>query len=386
MEKKYWLQRISHYRNICEYLLKKHHIVLTGWSWFACQEMLDRNHGKTVIDAIKVDDKNGNYNEFNKLMKLGECTEYRSRWNMWYMAQMKKGDTVLIPSFYGDFYLADVAEEINIVSNLPNIKDLFKGFKDDGKHIGLCEEDKLLHYFDEDGNKLDEIIDLGFFIKVDNLVNKKRAFAEALLRTRMKMRQTSGEITDLKNEVEKAKQTDSPIDYIESLYNSELKNSLLQWIQEKITPDGQYSLEDLVQWYLEQCGAEYVNKGHNQRRENRLAGYDEADCDRIAEFPNLGVNIYVQIKKHNDKTDVHAVEQITQYLNAYNSTDDRTSEELPAAVGWVVTTADKFTDDAIKLAEKFRSQGGTLKLITGSDFAWMLLNKGFERFSSFGKK
>ncbi|WP_363667699.1 hypothetical protein [uncultured Succinivibrio sp.] len=62
-----------------------------------------------------------------------------------------------------------------------------------------------------------------------------------------------------------------------------------------------------------------------------------------------------------------------------------TLEEPPAAVGWVVTTADKFSDEAIKLAEDFRKEGGTLKLITVLEFSWMLLNKGFERFSDFGK-
>ena len=287
------MQRISHYRNICEYLLKKHQIVLTGWSWFACKEMAndDRCEGKTVIDAIKIDDKNSGHIEFNKIMKIGGCEKYRSRWNMWYMAHMKKGDTVLIPGFYGDFYLAEVSDEINIVSNLPNIKELFKDFRDEGKKIGLCEEDNLLHYFDADGNKLDEI-DLGFFIKVKNLTNKPREYAPASLRTRMKMRQTSGEITDLKDDVEKARNTDSPIDYQALLFNSDLKNTLLNWIKNNITPDGQYSLEHLVQWYLEQCGAESVYK---YKKKLKPAGFEKTDCDRIAVFPNLGVNIYVQV-------------------------------------------------------------------------------------------
>lgn len=95
------MQRISHYRNICEYLLKKHQIVLTGWSWFACKEMVndDRCEEKTVIDAIKIDDKKSGHTEFDKLMHIGSCEKCKNRWNMWYMAQMKKGDTVLIPSF-----------------------------------------------------------------------------------------------------------------------------------------------------------------------------------------------------------------------------------------------------------------------------------------------
>ncbi|MDY6420838.1 MAG: hypothetical protein SPL03_09895 [Succinivibrio dextrinosolvens] len=72
--------------------MKKHQIVLTGWSWFACKEMVndDRCEEKTVIDAIKIDDKKGGHTEFDKLMHIGSCEKCKNRWNMWYMAQMKK--------------------------------------------------------------------------------------------------------------------------------------------------------------------------------------------------------------------------------------------------------------------------------------------------------
>ncbi|MBD5164972.1 restriction endonuclease [Helicobacter sp.] len=93
----------------------------------------------------------------------------------------------------------------------------------------------------------------------------------------------------------------------------------------------------------------------------------ERDADVIAIFENLKLVLYIQAKFYEDKANKYAVEQINDYRN-YASNDD---DGYPH-IAWVITTADEYNEEALKLATE-----NNIILITGIQFAEMLLNVGF---------
>lgn len=94
---------------------------------------------------------------------------------------------------------------------------------------------------------------------------------------------------------------------------------------------------------------------------------DYADADVVAVFESLGITIYIQVKKHDDKTDVWAVEQISKY----DENQEKNSIDGMTYIPWVVSTADDFKEEAkVKAVEK------GVKLINGKEFARMLAEVG----------
>ena len=79
--------------------------------------------------------------------------------------------------------------------------------------------------------------------------------------------------------------------------------------------------------------------------------------------------MYIQAKLHRGDTDSWAVEQIRAY--AENSSDDNFIEGY-SSIAWVITTADKYSEKALNLANQY-----SITLITGIEFAEMLINIGF---------
>ena len=99
---------------------------------------------------------------------------------------------------------------------------------------------------------------------------------------------------------------------------------------------------------------------------------DYADADVIAVFENLGITIYIQVKKHIDKTDQWAVEQISKYKDQ----QEKRFIDGVSYVPWVVTTADDFTQSARELAKTLH-----VRLINGKEFARMLAEVGVNGIS-----
>jgi hypothetical protein len=90
-EKKYYLHRISHESNASYALLELGYLSL---GWWSCAD-------KDIMGAARDD----GYDSFNKITEEKGISKNRSRWCMWYFAQMKPGDIVIVPKFDGKFGL-----------------------------------------------------------------------------------------------------------------------------------------------------------------------------------------------------------------------------------------------------------------------------------------
>ena len=199
--------------------------------------------------------------------------------------------------------------------------------------------------------------------------NIPRSYAKSDLQSRMKIRQTNSEIydEDLQKEIREVVERYAPIDIHDVIAEGTAK-IILDAIGEYATAG---DVEKLVRWYMRKAGASKVYKPCKPKGKS-----DEdncADADVVAEFDPLGVNIYIQVKKHEDKTGSEAVTQITKYkeLSGENFADDQTH------ILWVLSTADDFTEDAQSLA-----QGNSVRLINGTEFARMLVDVGISDINS----
>ena len=338
--KKYYLHRISHEGNVSYSLIKKGYLTL-GWSAFSSTNILDaaREKGYPNFDIITE--------------QFGE-NHNRSRWNMWYFAQMKAGDTVVVPLYSGLFSVYEVCDVAKSITELEKVFSSLEGIWD--KHIIEWKDHKL---YDADACKK---IDIGFFIKVMPIVeNVPRKLVSGMLISRMKIRTTNADITDIAEFVEtgiKAGKENKPI----TLYG-EVVDSLVEQMRKKIVtvlnPD---KFERLVKWYLERCGASSAWIP----AKNEAGKKDGADADVIAEFDNLKYIVYVQAKWHEGETSDWAVYQINSYKDQKSEGDSAYSYAT-----WVISSAEKFSEQAVADAEE---KG--VRLIDGKEFARMLLDIG----------
>lgn len=340
MEKKYYLHRISHEGNASYSLLGKGYLSL-GWSLFSDTAILAaaRKEGYPDFDVI-TEKKGENHN--------------RSRWSMWYFAQMDIGDIVVVPLYSGVFSVYEVCDRAKNISELESVIPVFEGQWD--KHR-ITWKDSLL--YDEEDKRS---IDLGFFISVKPVVeNVPRKNVSGKLISRMKIRSTSADITDISEYVESgitAGKDKKPItlygDVIEPLVER-MRISIMS----TLNPD---KFEQLVKWYLERCGASSAWIPAKNERGKK----DGADADIVAEFDNLKYIVYVQAKWHEGETSDWAVYQIDSYKNQKSEGDSAYTYAT-----WVISSADRFSDQAISDAEE---KG--VRLIDGKEFARMLLDIG----------
>lgn len=340
MEKKYYLHRISYEGNVSYSLLNKGYLTL-GWSIFADSDVLNsvREDGYSGFDAITE--------------KYGE-NHNRSRWSMWYFAQIKAGDTIVVPQYSGLFSVYEACDKAENIRELENYVSSFDGMWDN--HTIVWNEHRL---FDVNEKRS---VDLGFFIKVKPIIeNVPRKFVGGELISRMKIRTTSADITDIGKYVESginAGKTKKPItlygDVIDPLVECMRKS-----IMSTLDPD---KFEKLVKWYLDRCGA----SSSRIPKKNEPGKEDGADADIVAEFDNLKYIVYVQAKWHKGETSGWAVHQIDSYKNQKSEGDSAYTYAT-----WVISSADKFSTEAVAdAAEK------GVRLIDGKEFARMLLDIG----------
>lgn len=340
MAGKYYLHRISHEGNASYSLLNKGYLTL-GWSKFSNSNILNaaREDGYPNFDCI-TEEYGENHN--------------RSRWNMWYFAQMEKGDKVVVPLYDGLFSVYEVEERAKNIGELESLIPSLTGRWNNHK---IEWREQLL--FDVDDNTA---VDLGFCIKVIPIVEKvPRNYVSGELSSRMKIRTTSADITDIGEAVEngiKAGKEDKPItlygDVIESLVER-MRTSIMS----ALNPD---KFEQLVKWYLERCGASSAWIP----AKNEPGKKDGADADIVAEFDNLKYIVYVQAKWHKDETSDWAVQQIDSYKKQMSEGDSSYTYAT-----WVISSADTFSSQAVADAEE---KG--VRLIDGNEFARMLLDIG----------
>lgn len=348
MEKQYYLHRISHEANVSYTLMRNGYLTL-GWGEFSETD---------ILDTVRNDDRN----EFDKLFTDKGFKLSKSRWSMWIFGKMNVGDLVVVPLYDGLFSVFEVEEQAQSIQTLEDKIKTFKGEWNNHKYIWdnhrICDSD--------DNSR---IVDLGFCIKVKpKIIGKPRDHATSPLISRMKIRNTNANITDIKDSV------DMVIDKKEeavSLYQvtmDKLENTLLNDIQNII---GDREFEQLIRWYLVKCGATFTKIP----AKNEAGKEDGADADIVAEFENLKYIVYIQAKHHKKETSSWAVKQIKRYKEQMS---DDNSEYTYAS--WVITSAEEFSKEAkAEAADEGNEDKGRknkVRLIDGKEFARMLLDIG----------
>lgn len=340
MGRKYYLHRISHEGYISYSLLEKGYLTL-GWSKFTDSD---------ILNAAREDE----YRRFNPIAKEYGEDKNRSRWCMWYFARMMKEDYVVVPQYDGRFSIYEVCEEAKPIYYIEDIiPDVYPAW---GDHKIVWKEHRL---YDETESRL---IDLGFSIKVKPIVEGVlRNYVTGVLVSRMKIRSTNADISDIGSHVEIAKkvgETGTPV----SLYEQSIETLSIQ-LKEKlkdILDDSRF--EKLIKWYIEKCGAEYTKIP----AKNEPGKRDGADADIVAEFKNLKHIVYIQAKLHSGETSDWAVNQINEYFSQKSEGDPDYSYAR-----WVISTCDSFSEKAVMLAKQ-----NNVRLIDGEEFARMLLDAG----------
>jgi len=331
-----WLHRISHHAELSYPLLARGYLSI-GYSDFDNDEFIrqTRSDGCAYFNATIED-------------AWGKCP--RTRYNLWrFIVEMQVGDWVVVPS-WGVFSVYEITED---VCPLPRIET-------DGlttwNHEAVINTERGLMV---GGN----VIDLGFGRKVTPIaVNLSRYdYTDAALSSRMKIRNTNANISDLEESVRKAiaaADSSQPINLHSQILAASRAN-VLKLIQSELIPD---KFESLIKWYFEKIGASEVSiPAKNESGK-------EGDADIVAVFEQLKTIYYVQAKHHRNESSQWATEQIKAYVDHKDKMDDGYTK-----VAWVVTFGDSFSDAAVKL-----SKDNSIQLFTGPDLARMILEAGIE--------
>lgn len=333
----YWLHRISHKSEASYPLIEKGYLSI-GFSDFSDQEFLDK--------LMTKEDDAWEYFEQTNHIVWGELR--RTRYNLWrFLYEFTIDDIVLIP-MYKSFSLYKIIGEPVLSGGL----DIEIGEEIRGNGKNLLYKGKS--------------IDIGFLIPVEKLEYgiERSKYADAPLTSRMKMRQTNGNITRLKTSIDNALENarnNTPI----SLYGEVIEDiqlSLLKNIKNNLQDD---KFEKLIKWYFNKIGADIVeippkNEGFKK---------DGSDGDIIADFELIKVRVLVQAKYHEGETSEWAIEQISKYSEQHKELGDGEY----TYINWAVTTGDDFSERARRLAEE-----KNVRLINGMDFAGMLIDAGID--------
>ncbi len=339
VEQKYWLHRISHEWDVSSWLLKQGYLSI-GWSMLSKTDIAEKVHNENDIQVFE-----------DYMTKAGQ-KGIRSRWNLWYFCNFHKNDVVLVPLYGGLFSLYQVVGNAVSVCDMPRLLDKFT--VESGEEI-VVDRSGMFKRVDSS-----EIVDVGFVLPVKPIkTNLSRyEYADNALTSRMKMRQTNGDISDLSENIVRVINREAPLNLYSGIIEK-LAKELLKEIKTQLTPD---KFEKLIRWYFCKVGATnaYIDA------KNKPGKLDGADADIIAEFDLLKVIIYVQAKLHDDTTSMWAVEQIAKYKSQF---DYQFSEYT--SIPWVITTAEYFSNEALVIA-----QHNNVRLISGIEFARMLIDAG----------
>lgn len=347
-EKKIWLHRISYHKEVSYPLLDIGYLSI-GFSDLAEPDFIEKVRGK-----------NGQKEFEARTKEWG-----RGRWGLWrFVVEMKKGDWVVVPNYpnyteSGYFSIFELLDDEPLCLSDDEFSKVFSEIKDWNGNKLVKGDDE---YFYRENTE--EVIDLGFIREV-KLIEKdipKNKYADADLTSKMKILNTNIDITDIKKSVEEALNSfkkNKPINIYSEIVDK-TSEEILDIIRSKLNPN---KFEKLVEWYFNRIDASEVNipsKNENDK---------EGDVDVIASFDHLKTIICVQVKFHKGETDSTGVKQIGDYIKEIKeNTDDEYSR-----IGWVISSADKFSDDAIKSAKEVG-----IHLINGKQFVEMILKVGID--------
>lgn len=338
---KYWLHRITGGDNAMGFaypLLFSHNYLTIGWCDFS-EDSFVENVQKQGISAI------------DKALQEAEWGVCRNRWNLWrFIHEMKEGDIVVVPT-WGEFSLYEIADN-NVLSNQSMDASIYKEWN--GNDAKLREDG----YF---CNAEGKVIDLGFYRKVKPIAIHipRNDYADQDLHSRMKIRQTNADISDLEKSIESAKANfinKKPINLKEQIVE-EAAPKLLALIDKFTNAD---KFEDLVRWYLESLGAKVAKPSKNE------SCTEDGDADAVGYFDNIKTAIMVQVKKHGGTTDNWAVQQVKAFKANHNYGDYHTQM-------WVISSCEEFSERA-----KAEAEEAGVRLIGGLEFAKMILDAGLE--------
>lgn len=335
---KVFLHRISHHAEI-SYPLLDRNILTIGWCDF------NSTDGAASFDE---DFENSGYAKLS-----------RSRWGLYrFLFEMQPDDWVVVPSWQ-TFRVYKVESTAFPVNELQE-SDL-KGLEDwHGRQVYLDNSTNLLKCSEDD-----KIIDLGFCIRVSLLEKDipRAEYTDAMLASRMKIRQTNADITDLQKHVEEAVEAfrlKCPIK-LSSKIMAEVEESVYGIITDYLTPD---KWEQLIRLYFEKLGATSIEIPAKNESSK------EGDSDIVATFEALRTIYYVQAKFHKGVTESDwALKQVDAYTGWKNETGEYST------VMWVISSAEDFSE-TVKTTAKEKD----IQLISGPEFIRMLLENGIARF------
>ncbi len=336
----YWLHRIAHCAPLSYPLLDKGYLTI-GFSDFAEKALIDK-----VLE--------GDRNHFDNQFKARWSRIPRSRHQLWRFLHFQKGDVVIVPC-WGTLFVCEITGDRPLPISEVNTDHLRTwGNKQVHSDGGLLLSENGKAY------------DLGFARKVKLLHREvpRAKYANAKLSSRLKIRCTNASLNDLKKSV------DSCIaDFVEKrpihLHSILLERStgpLLDAIKSSLNPD---KFEKLIKSYFQTIGATQV------RIPAKNARTKVGDADIVAVFDHIKVIIYVQAKFHQGKTSAWGARQILDYRIQQQSNGNGYTK-----IAWLLSTADAFTDGAIRTAAEHGIQ-----LINGREFTEMIANAGLGMLS-----
>jgi predicted Mrr-cat superfamily restriction endonuclease len=331
-----WLHRISHLAEVSYPLIEEGFLTI-GFSDFSDAEFLQKTRA-------------GDWENFEAAF-LEQWEELsRKRHGLWrFIVEMQIGDMVIVPS-WGVFSVYKIESEACLTKEL-DVQDLpiwngeVLSVRDDGGYVG------------------ERHVDLGFFRRVSLIAKDipRFEFADAGLTSRMKIRTTNANISDLAESVRKAIEAfrqNRPIN-LHSQILADSGDRLLQQIRNELTPD---KFESLIAWYFRRLGASEVSIPSKNESDK------QGDADVVAAFEPLKTIYYVQVKHHTGVTSEWAAEQVSEYKHHKERMDDGYSR-----IAWIVSTAESFSAECVQLAK----QNG-VGLFAGPDLARMILEAGIQ--------
>ena len=340
----YYLHRISHHKEWSYPLLEQRGLLSIGFSHFGSRPGFVSGHQddwSSVADTVEA-----------------EWGKFRQRFGLMRFLEMEQGDRVVVPT-WGAFHVCTVSDNERLVPAQigGDLTDL-RNWHDTN---AVIREGYIVQQDTEGTSR----IDLGFFRRVTHveLGIPREGYADAALTSRMKVRQTNVEITDLSESIENAigrHRENRPINLRRQVLGK-CESVVRDTILDVQTPD---QFEKLIKRYFECQGA-------NAHIPKKNARDKEGDADIVATFESLKLIVYVQAKRHDGETDAWAVEQIERYAR---DKDANGSDDGYTRMAWVISTAEMFSRDC-----KERAKRGNVRLIDGNEFARMLLNTGIGR-------
>lgn len=335
--RKYWLHRISHEWHVSYKLLAGGYLSV-GWYALAGSG-IEKTAGDCNMQRLEA-----------TMIEYGYQVA-RSRWSLWNFFRFSLNDFVVVPLFNGEFSIYKVKGTPMPITELVSFVDVIS---EDGSRI-IRDKNGLLRRSENN-----EIVDLGFVVEVEVVKERlsRYEYADSKLTSRMKIRQTNADISDLAENVQNVIDADAPVNLYAAVIE-ELAGKLLDAIKEQLTPD---KFELLIKWYFEKLGASRTLRPSK----NSSDKWDGADVDIVAEFDALKVMFYIQAKLHDDTTSQWAVEQISKYKDQHEASSGEYT-----AIPWVISTANAFSADAITMAQE-----SNVRLVTGGEFGRMLIDAG----------